>query len=84
MLQMRLDGDIVQLGVQTGALDGVQPQPLDATTSAYVKETLRRAITYLDRFPRTVQADPAFAGSERVIARTLAAARSEKSGGSAP
>lgn len=83
-LQMRLDVDIEQLGIQTGALKGVKPQPLDATSSAYIKETLQRAVAYFVKYPRTPQEDPAYADSEKIIGRTLAAARAGKASGSAP
>jgi hypothetical protein len=82
LLQMQLDGNIAAMGLSTGAIDGVAPFPLDESSSAYVQETLERATAYFGKYPRTPQSDPASAGLEQAIAKTLAvaAAKTGKSG----
>jgi hypothetical protein len=80
LLQMQLNGNIVAMGLNTGAIDGVTPLSLDESSSTYVQDTSERAATYFEKYPRTPSSDPAFAGGEQMIAKTLAVAAAAKAG----
>jgi hypothetical protein len=84
LLQTLLEGNIVSLGDSSGAVDSSVKNDLDPESAAYIEETLKRAAVYFGKYPRTAQTDPAFAWSERALAKTLASVSSKEGGQNAP